>query len=258
MLGAENIFKLSKDLLTKQDLISLLELIHSSLSCTTEEDLRELITGRFKYLVPHDAAICVLGQKGSNGKRESYDGINISCPNEWLELYVLKQWHKIDPILKENFVRFRLQYCDDTFKLHPPFGDLLPIAHDFGLKHGYTHGVKDPRENKGTLFTISGESVKRDKRTELILELFMPHLHQTLNRILSQEKIKVKPPLTPREIEVLKWVGQGKSTWDISVILRISENTVKFHIKNIMLKLDTSTRTHAVAIAIEQGLIDIE
>jgi DNA-binding CsgD family transcriptional regulator len=56
----------------------------------------------------------------------------------------------------------------------------------------------------------------------------------------------------------MKWLKHGKSTWDISVILGISERTVKFHISNVIQKLDASSRTHAVAIAIEQGLVGIE
>ena len=63
--------------------------------------------------------------------------------------------------------------------------------------------------------------------------------------------------LSPREIEVLQWLKVGKSSWDISEILHISERTVNFHIRNIMQKLDAVNRTQAVAVAIEKGLIDI-
>jgi len=61
--------------------------------------------------------------------------------------------------------------------------------------------------------------------------------------------------LSMREKEVLKWLKMGKSSWDISIILGISERTVNFHITNIMNKLDAMTRTQAVAISIEKGLI---
>lgn len=63
------------------------------------------------------------------------------------------------------------------------------------------------------------------------------------------------PSLSMREKEVLKWLKMGKSSWDISIILDISERTVNFHITNIMNKLDAMTRTQAVAISIEKGLI---
>lgn len=64
--------------------------------------------------------------------------------------------------------------------------------------------------------------------------------------------------LSLREKEVLNWLKKGKTSWDISVILGISERTVNFHINNIMQKLDAVSRTHAVAIAIEAELIDSE
>lgn len=63
--------------------------------------------------------------------------------------------------------------------------------------------------------------------------------------------------LTAREVECLTWVANGKSSWDISLILGISENTVNFHVKNSMRKLDTSHRTVAAIRALRLGLISI-
>lgn len=61
--------------------------------------------------------------------------------------------------------------------------------------------------------------------------------------------------LSARETEVLCWAMEGKTNWEISVILSLSERTVKFHIRNAMTKLKASTRAHAVAVAIRRGLI---
>ncbi len=63
-------------------------------------------------------------------------------------------------------------------------------------------------------------------------------------------------PLSNREIEVLNWLKKGKSSWDIATILNISERTVNFHVKNIMQKLNAVSRTQAVAVAIENNLIN--
>ena len=60
--------------------------------------------------------------------------------------------------------------------------------------------------------------------------------------------------LSKREKEILKWLKKGKSSWEISVILSISERTVNFHVGNIMQKLNAVSRTHAVAISIEKGI----
>ncbi len=61
--------------------------------------------------------------------------------------------------------------------------------------------------------------------------------------------------LTPREQEVLTWLKYGRSTSEIASILAISNRTVKFHISNIIRKLDAENRVHALAIAIEQKLL---
>ena len=64
--------------------------------------------------------------------------------------------------------------------------------------------------------------------------------------------------LSTRESEILTWVREGKSNWETAVILGISERTVKFHIRSIMQKLNAVNRTHALAIAIDRGIFDIE
>lgn len=67
------------------------------------------------------------------------------------------------------------------------------------------------------------------------------------------------PPieLSEREKSCLSWTALGKSSWEIGQILRISENTVIFHIKNAMKKLGVSSRTLAAVKAVEMGLIEL-
>jgi DNA-binding CsgD family transcriptional regulator len=64
--------------------------------------------------------------------------------------------------------------------------------------------------------------------------------------------------LSKREKEVLRWLKEGKSSWEVAFILNISERTVNFHVNNIMLKLNAVSRTQAVAVAIEKGLAGTE
>jgi|SRR5215471_8308347 len=63
--------------------------------------------------------------------------------------------------------------------------------------------------------------------------------------------------LSSREKDCLLWAAKGKSSWDIGLILGVSESTVNFHIKNAMKKLDTTSRTVAVIKAIQLYLIDL-
>jgi DNA-binding NarL/FixJ family response regulator len=63
--------------------------------------------------------------------------------------------------------------------------------------------------------------------------------------------------LTAREIEVLRYVGDGNRNRDVAERLSISEDTVKAHVKHIMEKLGASDRTQAVTIAVRRGIIQL-
>jgi DNA-binding NarL/FixJ family response regulator len=67
----------------------------------------------------------------------------------------------------------------------------------------------------------------------------------------------VDDALSPREIEVLRLVAKGTPNKRVAVRLAISEETVKVHMKHILLKLGASDRTHAVTIALKRGFINI-
>ncbi len=62
--------------------------------------------------------------------------------------------------------------------------------------------------------------------------------------------------LTEREIELLHLVANGLPNKAIAQALSVSENTVKYHMKNIMQKLDVQNRTEAVTYAMRTGLLD--
>jgi DNA-binding NarL/FixJ family response regulator len=62
--------------------------------------------------------------------------------------------------------------------------------------------------------------------------------------------------LTPRELELLRLVAKGMPNKTIALALSVSENTVKYHLKSILQKLNAGNRTEAVTEAIRRGLLD--
>jgi DNA-binding NarL/FixJ family response regulator len=64
------------------------------------------------------------------------------------------------------------------------------------------------------------------------------------------------PHLTPRELEVLRLVGDGKPNKEIAAQLGISEPTARRHVSNILAKLGLSSRTQAALWAVREGLVD--
>ena len=62
--------------------------------------------------------------------------------------------------------------------------------------------------------------------------------------------------LTTREREILQLLADGMSNADVAQRLFISQETVKSHVRHILTKLEADTRTHAVAIALREAIID--
>jgi DNA-binding CsgD family transcriptional regulator len=67
----------------------------------------------------------------------------------------------------------------------------------------------------------------------------------------------VGEPLTPRELEILRWCKDGKTRPEIGEILSISHKTVEFHLSNVMTKLGATNQTAAVVVALQRGLIEL-
>ena len=65
------------------------------------------------------------------------------------------------------------------------------------------------------------------------------------------------PLLTPRELEVLTLIGQGRSNGEIAAMLAIAPRTAKVHVQNILSKLGATNRTEAVSLAVKQRLISL-
>ena len=90
----------------------------------------------------------------------------------------------------------------------------------------------------------------RPKLAEQVLMQF-----QELSRRSEAEQFL--SPLTPREMQILKYIGQGYLNKQIAVELGISEQTIKNHVTSILRKLNANARTEAVVLALRQGLITL-
>ena len=62
-------------------------------------------------------------------------------------------------------------------------------------------------------------------------------------------------PLTPRELEALRWTMEGKTAWEVGEILGITEQTAVRHLNNATRKLDCVNKHHAVVKAMRLGLL---
>ena len=67
----------------------------------------------------------------------------------------------------------------------------------------------------------------------------------------------LREPLTPRELQVLRLLAEGHANKNIAAELKVTENTVKFHVNAVLGKLGAQSRTEAVTRAVRQGIIPL-
>jgi two-component system response regulator DevR len=84
---------------------------------------------------------------------------------------------------------------------------------------------------------------------------FDPRSSSAMVRGLTASPGPGEMPLTARELEVLRLLAHGLSNREISQRLFIAETTVKFHVTNVMRKLEVSRRSEAVYVASQLGAI---
>ena len=105
-----------------------------------------------------------------------------------------------------------------------------------------------------------GYLLKSMVRRELIDVIRLVHAGKTRLSPVVAEQIAEhfgEDLLTRREIDVLQLVATGHRNKQIARQLDITEETVKFHIKNTLSKLEANDRTHAVTIAVKRGIIQL-
>ncbi|MEZ0472069.1 helix-turn-helix transcriptional regulator [Luteimonas salinilitoris] len=130
-------------------------------------------------------------------------------------------------------------------------------AGDFGISAGITI----PSFMRGVdwaFMTFSTDSTQDLREFDLLVG---PAVHFVSALQVSVDRLLRKPApcreLSRREREVLRWAAIGKTSWEISMILGISERTVNFHVRGACRKLHVPGRRAACARAVALGLISV-
>lgn len=110
----------------------------------------------------------------------------------------------------------------------------------------------------GTVFVLLRLPLRPGARHGYFLELLLPHLHLALLRLGQGTPVAtdLARPMSGRELEILRWVREGKSNYEIACILGISDLTVKNHLQRIYRTLGVSNRTQAVSRGLSLRLLD--
>lgn len=180
--------------------------------------------------------------------------------------YIEKSYTAVDPSLEKlstatkpfNYVKF-LSTCRSNSSVYWQRATLKVL----GIKFAWLIPFNANDAIRGVTIYMRGNGPEREQRfydTRDELHLLSTRMIDRLidfypedNKPVDQE---TDVEITTREIDCLTWIAKGKTRIEVAKILDISENTVRFHLKNAFQKLGENTRIGAVREATRRGLIE--
>lgn len=196
-----------------------------------------------------------------------------NCPisnlNELLEFGNFPDWQKeiykseqsaiIDPcrhiaLTQSNPVKWRKIFQAAKGKLEREYINKL---REYGIKDGISFPIHGPNGPMAIL-SYGAQNVIEIKDGDIdFLNLVAILAMQRIKQYLAKKYV-TKPrsaTLTERETECLSWVLDGKTNWEIGVLMGVSARTVQFHIANCQNKLNATNRVQVAVKALVQGLV---
>jgi DNA-binding CsgD family transcriptional regulator len=196
-------------------------------------------------------------------KRPAVRKISGTTHHEWRRHYDSNQLGAVDDLLKSGLTsnapttwgRFREERA-----LNREQEDIYRQAADFGLQDGFFLPLHQPDGSMLGITMMVQNRLPTDRGTLAILHML------SLYYALAAERIGIvatargamsgaMQELTPRQIECLQWISEGKTSWEIGEILGLSEHTVNEHLAAARKRLGVKTTTQAAIQAVLQGLI---
>ena len=176
-------------------------------------------------------------------------------PDDFFDLWVQDNLIMHDPILTYA-VRSKSAFeWSDAYMHATRYGrQVMDAGADVGLLEGLVVPVFAPDQPTG-MVSLALEERLTDPTVKATLEVPIIHAFNCLLDFIEPDLMPEKVELTLREIDVLHYVAAGKTNWEVGKVLGISENTVKKILQKVLAKYHTSSRTHAVTLAIRQGAI---
>ena len=241
----------------------ILQLLESTDFVKTEDQFIQWIDVDLQVFFPHGAFICGVGRLHKKGI-SPIKLISSHFPEEYLKL--LKQ---PDGLIFSSAIRNWLRTSEvqlvdpgaPDFSMPPGLDSAwLTQFKASGLKNLAAYGLLDYTRHYVSYFSFHKIPELLHAAHRRRLKMLVPHLNVALLKVLHIDKTNTKKviasqALTERELEVLTWVGEGKTSAEIASILGIARNTVRNQIQNTLIKLRVNTRSQAVAKAMKKGLV---
>ena len=221
-----------------------------------------------RKLLPHgspDYAYTVVSKKNPSEAL-----IFSSYPEEWVRLYRANNFQLTDPVILSAFKRASPFAWDENITLMSDlrFTKIFSLSRQYNIVNGFTFVLHDHMNNLASLsLIISGSGhpalEKRISAEQASFQMLLIDFNEQMYRLAGAREGKLSEAgcsnsgaiFTLRENEVLYWASMGKTYAETAEIAGISVSTVKFHIRNVVVKLGVSNARQAIRLGVELDLI---
>lgn len=179
-------------------------------------------------------------------------------PAGWVETYTRKHLYRDDPAQRLAGIRPGSFAWEELPRLAPLSSrerGVLKACHEAGLGEGFTVPLHayGARAASCSFATEPGVALPREKL--LAAELIAHVAFSVLFDMCHSPKGRPPIGLAPRERECLALAAQGKTDWEIGVIIGLAEETVTGYLKSARRRFGVATRTQLVVAALAHGLL---
>jgi len=182
---------------------------------------------------------------------------NLSNPVPWMEEYAARGYLEHDPVRRELEIRLDRGETLGAFawdhydrELDAMEEEIITRRRAHGLRQGFSAYCESSRHSALFLlsFATAGD-VPPSERALLAGRTVVPHLNRCRKRLDLSARVA---RLTEKERIVAEWLVEEKNNGEIARIVGVTEATAKFHVANILKKLETKNRLGAAAVLIAE------
>jgi LuxR family quorum-sensing system transcriptional regulator CciR len=185
-------------------------------------------------------------------------------PQSWAEFYDRNALGLHDPVHRASQVTgvgFRWSHLPKLIPLTPADRRMLAMGSDQGIGDGFTVPVNIPGEAHGSCSFANVAGAPVNERRLAVAQLVGVFAFEGARRIWSARQPggqAPQPVLTDRQRDCVLWAARGKSDWEISRILGVSEETVVQHVKQARERYGVQKRTLLVIRTLFDGTLSFD